>query len=209
MDCIENTVSLLQSNCCLAVAWCIPFLHAWPSAWTVQKTPFLCCLQGRYLVMAGCCDFKILALSEYATILWWSSIRLSSNNKPWSKCWKNEKVTCSRWRMTIRMIAEDLETDKEGDHQVCGWYCVKTACLLYQWGSSWYKNRSIRWNILPVLLIKLHAFWFILGESAAYVVCRKRYQKVHFRNASSAAEKCSIMYGHQSELLRRMIAINW
>jgi hypothetical protein len=49
---IENIVPLLQWNCYLAVAWHIPPLCLQPSAQTVQKTPFLFCFTGHYLVIS-------------------------------------------------------------------------------------------------------------------------------------------------------------
>jgi hypothetical protein len=45
MDSVENTVPLLQCNCCWAMALLIPLLCARPSALTAHKTPFLCCFR--------------------------------------------------------------------------------------------------------------------------------------------------------------------
>jgi hypothetical protein len=42
-DRVENPVTLLQCNCCLAMAWRIPLLRAQPTELAAQKTPFSCC----------------------------------------------------------------------------------------------------------------------------------------------------------------------
>jgi hypothetical protein len=62
---VENTIPLLQCNCCLSMAWHIPLLHAQPSAWSLQKQHYSVIVYSRCLVT---CDFTILALSKYATI---------------------------------------------------------------------------------------------------------------------------------------------